>query len=106
MLVAEDKYETYRLGYKRGHDRGYEFAKQQSRAEIEGFLCTVTRLEEEKEHLDDMVTNVARTKYELERLLDDKIQRIVVLRFVNEGFKEQIAALEQEVIDAKLEAFQ
>lgn len=61
--MIDDKYESYRLGYKRGHDRGYEFREQQDRAEIAGLNMTVERLEHE---------------------LDDKIQRIVVLRHVNE----------------------
>jgi hypothetical protein len=72
MLVTEDKYETYRLGYKRGHDRGYEVAKQQDSGEIAGLNMTVERLQHE---------------------LDDEIQRIAVSRHVNEEQKRREAEI-------------
>lgn len=55
MLVCEDKYESYRLGYKRGHDRGYEFAKQQDASELLDLKAALVRRDEQIDRYEDEI---------------------------------------------------
>jgi hypothetical protein len=72
MLVAEDKFESYRLGYKRGHDRGYGFREQQDRSEMLDMKATIVSRDEQIERYEDEIIargiHVKQLKQEVETL--------------------------------------
>ena len=70
MLEADDKYESYKLGYKRGHDRGSEFVRQQSRSEIAGLNAALRKRDEQIDQLSDEITAQGRHVKDLQSIVE------------------------------------
>ena len=80
MLEADDKYEAYRLGFKRGADRGYDRATRQSERDIVVLQERIVYLGDLTKAADREIKAQQHENMRLQKELDDKIQRIVVLR--------------------------
>lgn len=115
MLVTEDKYESYRLGYKRGHDRGYEFRQQQDEADIlklqerisylgsqyANAAQTIRQLKEERAALQHEVTTLKRAHGVTESMLKIAYNDIAAFIASEDRMREEINGLEYDLKLAK-----
>ena len=90
MLVCEDKYEVYRLGWKRGVDRGYDRAKQQGERDLEVSS-------ERMNYLSGKLREAAKNEHYM-------LVHIEQLKMANDELTDKVDRLTEEVIDAKLES--